>query len=96
MVERLKAAGNVNVKIRSLKGRIKEGGEAVFSTTVELVDWMLGFKRPRDHGVKTKSKVLSPWAQRSRAGRDGYGEKTNLLALGAFGGCMPLRENRKP
>jgi predicted peptidase len=47
MVERLKAAGNVNVKCTVFDGGHKEGGEGMFSTTVELVDWMLGFKRPR-------------------------------------------------
>jgi predicted peptidase len=47
MVERLKAAGNVNVKCTVFEGGHKEGGEGMFSTTVELVDWMLGFKRPK-------------------------------------------------
>jgi poly(3-hydroxybutyrate) depolymerase len=47
MVERLKAAGNVNVKCTVFDGGHKEGGEGMFSTTVELVDWMLGFKRPK-------------------------------------------------
>ena len=45
MVERLKAAGNVNVKHTEFEGADhREGGRAVFGT-VELVDWMLGFKR---------------------------------------------------
>jgi len=47
MVERLKAAGNVNVKHTEIEGGDhRAGGLAVFSS-VELVDWMLGFKRPR-------------------------------------------------
>ena len=47
MVERLRAAGNVNVKHTELEGADhRAGGAAVFSS-VELVDWMLGFKRPR-------------------------------------------------
>jgi hypothetical protein len=47
MVERLKAAGNVNVKHTEFEGADhRAGGKAVFST-VELVDWMLGFKRPK-------------------------------------------------
>ena len=46
MVERLKAAGNVNVKHTEFEGADhRAGGRAVFRT-VELVDWMLGFKRP--------------------------------------------------
>ncbi len=46
MVERLKAAGNVNVKHTEFAGADhRAGGKAVFGT-VELVDWMLGFKRP--------------------------------------------------
>jgi hypothetical protein len=47
MVERLKAAGNVNVKHTEFEGADhRAGGRAVFNT-VELVDWMLGFKRPK-------------------------------------------------
>ncbi len=46
MVERLKAAGNVNVKHTEFEGADHSAGTAVFSS-VELVDWMLGFKRPR-------------------------------------------------
>ena len=47
MVERLKAAGNVNLKHTEFEGADhRAGGRAVFST-VELVDWMLGFKRPK-------------------------------------------------
>jgi hypothetical protein len=46
MVERLRAAGNVNVKHKEFEGADhREGGRAVFST-VELVDWMLKFNRP--------------------------------------------------
>jgi len=46
-VERLRAAGNVNVKHTEFEGADHAaGGTAVFSS-VELVDWMLGFKRPR-------------------------------------------------
>ncbi|MBK1879905.1 dienelactone hydrolase family protein [Pelagicoccus mobilis] len=45
MVERLKAAGNANVKHTEFAGADhREGGKAVFNT-VELVDWMLGFER---------------------------------------------------
>ena len=44
-VERLKAAGNVNVKCTVFDGGHKEGGEGMFSTTVELVEWMLGFSK---------------------------------------------------
>jgi len=47
MVNQLRAAGNVNVKCTVFDGGHKEGGEGMFSTTVELVDWMLGFKRPK-------------------------------------------------
>ena len=47
MVERLKAAGNVNVKHTEFEGADhRAGGRAVFNM-VELVDWMLGFKRPQ-------------------------------------------------
>ena len=46
MVERLRAAGNVNVKHTEFEGADHRAGTAVFSS-VELVDWMLGFKRPR-------------------------------------------------
>jgi len=46
LVERLKAAGNVNVKHTEFEGADhRAGGKAVFNTA-ELVDWMLGFKRP--------------------------------------------------
>ena len=46
MVTRLKAAGNVNVKHTEFDGADhRAGGRAVFRT-VELVDWMLRFKRP--------------------------------------------------
>lgn len=46
MVERLKVAGNVNVKHTEFEGADhRAGGRAVFRT-VELVDWMLGCKRP--------------------------------------------------
>ncbi len=45
MVERLKAAGNVNVRHTEFEGADhREGGRAVFGT-VELVDWMLGFSK---------------------------------------------------
>ena len=47
MVERLKAAGNVNVRYTEFEGADhRVGGKAVFST-VELVDWMLGFQRSK-------------------------------------------------
>lgn len=46
MVERLKLAGNVNVKHTEFEGADhRAGGKAVFGTA-ELVDWMLAFKRP--------------------------------------------------
>ena len=45
LVERLKAAGNENVKHTEFDGADhREGGKAVFAT-VELVDWMLEFQR---------------------------------------------------
>ena len=45
MVERLRAAGNVNVKHTEFAGaNHREANAAVFSS-VELVDWMLGFSR---------------------------------------------------
>ena len=45
MVDRLKAAGNVNVKHTEFAGaNHSEANAAVFSS-VELVDWMLGFSR---------------------------------------------------
>jgi hypothetical protein len=44
MMKRLKAAGNVNVKYTEFEGADhRAGGRAVFSS-VELVEWMLGFK----------------------------------------------------
>lgn len=47
MMERLKATGNVNLKHTEFEGADhRAGGKAVFDT-VELVDWMLGFKRPK-------------------------------------------------
>ena len=46
MVERLRAAGNVNVKHTEFEGEDHRAGLKVFSS-VELVEWMLGFKRPR-------------------------------------------------
>ena len=47
MVERLKAAGNVNVKCTVFEGGHKKGGEGMFRITVELVNWILGFKLPK-------------------------------------------------
>ena len=45
MVKRLKAAGNVNVKHTEIEGGDhRAGGAAVFSS-VELVEWMLGFSK---------------------------------------------------
>ena len=47
MVERLKSVGNGNVKHTEFEGADhRAGGKAVFGT-VELVDWMLGFERPK-------------------------------------------------
>ena len=46
MVERLKAAGNVNVKHTEFEGMDHSAGTAVFSS-VELVDWMLGFSKAK-------------------------------------------------
>lgn len=47
MVGRLKAAGNLNVKHTEFEGADhRAGGKAVFDT-VELVDWMLGFRRAK-------------------------------------------------
>ena len=49
MVKRLKAAGNVNVKHTEFEGADhRAGGRAVFST-VELVDWMLGFDKSKSN-----------------------------------------------
>jgi len=47
MVERLKAAGNVNVKHTEIEGGDHGAGGLAFFSSVELVEWMLGFKRPR-------------------------------------------------
>jgi len=44
MVERLKAAGNVNVKHTEFEGADHSAGTAVFSS-VELVEWMRGFSK---------------------------------------------------
>ena len=45
MVDRLRAAGNTNVKHSEFAGaNHAEGNAAVFSS-VELVDWMLGFPK---------------------------------------------------
>ena len=44
MVERLRAAGNVNVKHTEFEGADHRAGLAVFSS-VELVEWMLGFSK---------------------------------------------------
>ena len=44
MVERLKAAGNVNVKHTEFEGADHSAGLAVFSS-VELVEWMLRFSK---------------------------------------------------
>ena len=47
MVERLRLAGNVNVKHTEFEGADhREGNKAVFGTP-ELVDWMLGFQRSK-------------------------------------------------
>ena len=47
MVERLQSVGNGNVKHTEFEGADhRTGGKAVFGT-VELVDWMLGFERPK-------------------------------------------------
>ena len=48
MVERLRAAGNVNVKHTEFEGADHRAGNAAVFSSVELVDWMLGFKRPRN------------------------------------------------
>ena len=45
MVERLKAAGNVNVKHTEFEGADHRAGNAAVFSSVELVDWMLGFSR---------------------------------------------------
>jgi pimeloyl-ACP methyl ester carboxylesterase len=44
MVKRLKAAGNVNVKYTEFEGADHRGGNAAVFSSVELVEWMLGFK----------------------------------------------------
>jgi predicted peptidase len=43
MVERLRAAGNMNVKHTEFPGANHAGGNAAVFSSVELVDWMLGF-----------------------------------------------------
>ena len=45
MVERLRAAGNTNVKHTEFAGANHAGGNAAVFSSVELVDWMLGFSR---------------------------------------------------
>jgi len=45
MVERLRAAGNVNVKHTELEGADHRAGNAAVFSSVELVDWMLGFSK---------------------------------------------------
>ena len=45
MVERLRAAGNVNVKHTEIEGGDHRAGGLAFFSSVELVDWMLGFSK---------------------------------------------------
>ena len=45
MVETLRAAGNPNVKHTEFKGANHSRGNAAVFSSVELVDWMLGFSR---------------------------------------------------
>ncbi len=45
MVERLRAAGNKHVKHTEFPGANHAGGNAAVFSSVELVDWMLGFSR---------------------------------------------------
>jgi acetyl esterase/lipase len=53
MVDRLRAAGNVNVEYTELEGADhKATGRAVYSS-VELVDWLLEFKRPDEDDLST-------------------------------------------
>lgn len=47
MVERLKHAGNKNVRHTEFKGADHAGGNAAVFSSVELVDWMLGFSSGR-------------------------------------------------
>ena len=47
MVERLRAAGNVNVKHTEFPGASHSQGNAAVFSSVELVDWMLGFAREK-------------------------------------------------
>jgi predicted peptidase len=45
MVERLRAAGNKHVKHTEFSGADHAAGNAAVFSSVELVDWMLGFSR---------------------------------------------------
>ncbi len=47
MVERLKAAGNTNVKYTEFEGADHRAGSRAVFSTVDLVDWMLGFRRTK-------------------------------------------------
>ena len=44
-VERLRAAGNANVKHTEFPGASHSEGNAAVFSSVELVEWMLGFSR---------------------------------------------------
>jgi hypothetical protein len=45
MVDRLRAAGNTNVKHLEFAGADHAEGNAALFSLVELVDWMLGFSK---------------------------------------------------
>ncbi len=47
MVERLKTAGNVNVKQTEIEIADQRARGKSELSTAELVDWMLGFKRTK-------------------------------------------------
>ena len=49
MVERLKAAGNVNVKHTEFEGADHRAGNTAVFNSVELVDWMLGFDKSKSN-----------------------------------------------
>lgn len=49
LVERLKAAGNVNVKHTEFEGADHRAGNAAVFSSVELVDWMLGFDKSKSN-----------------------------------------------
>ena len=69
MVRRLEAAENENVRLTIFEGADHSaGGVAVYNTT-ELVDWMLGFRLPRDTFPKSSPPTATPTASPSQTRR---------------------------